>query len=95
MEILDAMDTAAFKTAFQRFEAIRGSCSYLRSDAGSNFMGARNNEQDDFSALTPDLVEEVQQEWQRQGKTWDVNPPHASHFGGVWERAIGQVRQII
>ena len=30
-----------------------------------------------------------------QGKQWDVNPPLASHFGGVSERAIGQVRQII
>ena len=95
MEILDSMDTSAFRSAFQRFEAIRGTCAYLRSDAGSNFMGARNNPEDDFSALTPELINEIQSEWQRQGKIWDVNPPQASHFGGVWERAIGQVRQII
>ena len=37
------------------------------------------------------------QEWMRQGtrNVWQVNPPKASHFGGVWERAIGSVRKVI
>ena len=36
-------------------------------------------------------------EWMKQGKgrVWDVNPPKASHFGGVWERVIGSVRKVI
>ena len=53
-------------------------------------MGARN-EMGDLS----DETVEVKRDWEQQGKHWDVNPPLASHFGGVWERAIGQVRQII
>merc|ERR1711873_95104 len=40
-------------------------------------------------------VLEMQDLWKRQGKIWDIKPLLASHFGGVWERAIGQVRQII
>jgi hypothetical protein len=26
---------------------------------------------------------------------WIFNPPHASHFGGVWERKIGLVRRAL
>ena len=95
MEILDSMDTAAFLNALARFEAVRGKCVYLRSDQGSNFMGARNDDSDDQPIIDPAVRKAVQEHWQQQGRTWEVNPPLASHFGGVWERAIGQVRQIL
>lgn len=94
MDILDATDTAAFKNAFQCVETILGACVYLQSDAVSNFMGSQINPADNLSALTSELINEVQTECKEQGKTWDVNPPRAPHFGGVLERAIGQVRQI-
>lgn len=29
------------------------------------------------------------------GCTWEFNPPHASHMGGVWERMIGVTRRIL
>ena len=28
----------------------------------------------------------------KQGCRWEFNPPHASHFGGVWERQISTIR---
>ena len=55
LEILESMDTASFLLAFNRFQAIRGDCAYLRSDAGSNFIGARNEEFDP-SEKVPDRV---------------------------------------
>ena len=90
------MDTASFRMAFARFEAVRGECVYLRSDQGSNFMGVRNN-QDIYGTcdeMTPELVDELIEDWQQKGKVWDISPPGASHTGGVWERKIGQIRQI-
>ena len=45
--------------------------------------------------LTPEIVDEVMEDWHQQGKIWDVSPPTASHFGGVWERKIGQIRQVL
>ena len=41
------------------------------------------------------VIQDVLSSWESQGKTWEMNPPLASHFGGVWERAIGQIRQIL
>ena len=41
------------------------------------------------------VVVQMRDHWNSQGKQWDVYPPLASNFGGVWERAIGQMRQII
>ena len=26
---------------------------------------------------------------------WKLNPPHASHHGGSWERKIGSVRRVL
>ena len=32
---------------------------------------------------------------QGKGRVWEVNPPKASHFGGVLERGIGSIRNVI
>ena len=64
------MDTASFRMAFDRFEATRGECVYLISDAGSNFMGARHEE---FKGPTTELAEEIKSNWEKQGKQWEEN----------------------
>ena len=51
------------------------------------------------SELNQALTEMDQQGIQRyateQGCEWIFNPPHASHFGGVWERQIRTIRSIL
>ena len=91
LEMLDAMDSATFWMAFRRFRANRGRCSKIRSDRGSNFMGARN--QEDIAELDK-FIEDAEEKLEAEGIAWEVNPPHASHFGGVWERAIGSIRRV-
>ena len=99
VETLWSMDVASFKMAFDRFEAVRGECLYLQCDAGSNFVGARNVEEQAIGEMVGSLDQDSEwvQNWMRQGtrKEWVVNPPKSSHFGGVWERAIGGIRKII
>jgi hypothetical protein len=37
----------------------------------------------------------VQKFLQDKDCSWVFNPPHASHFGGVWERMIGVTRRVL
>ena len=74
------MDTASFRMAYSRFEATRGECTRLRSDQGTNFMGAKNAQE---AAEMEKATTTAREEWTRQGKEWEVNPPHASHLGGA------------
>ena len=100
LETLLSMDAPSFIMAFSRFEAIRGECLYLKCDAGSNFMGARNMEEQERQERD-EMIEQIDSEWAKEwmregkGKLWEVNPPKASHFGGVWERAIGSIRKVM
>ena len=95
LEILESMTSESFRNALSRFEDVRGECAYLRSDQGSNFMGVRNSSINFCTDLVPELIDEIQQDWELRGKVWDLSPPTASHFGGVWERKIGQITNVI
>ena len=88
LEPLPAMDTTAFMNAFARFEAIRGPCKLVRSDQGSNFLGALNQ----MEGLS---IDQLKREFVTRNVKWIFNPPHASHMGGSWERKIGSVRRIM
>jgi hypothetical protein len=87
VELLESMDTASFINALRRFIALRGRCRLIRSDHGTNFVGAKNTEALDFKTVEVELM--------RRDCEWRMNPPHASHFGGAWERKIGSVRAVL
>ncbi|XP_049341522.1 uncharacterized protein LOC125806060 [Astyanax mexicanus] len=89
LELLESMTTDSFINALRRFFAVRGPARLLRSDRGTNFVGACKelgiNMED--STITAYL--------QSKGCSWVFNPPHASHMGGAWERLIGIARRIL
>ena len=89
IEMVPFMDTASFRNALNRFFAIRGVCKQIRSDCGSNFVGARAQMEAEFS------LSSLQGIAKSQGIQWITNPPGGSNFGGSWERAIGSVRKIL
>ncbi len=80
VEIIESMDTSSCINALRRFFALRGPAKQLRSDCGTNFIGA---------------CKEMQRYLSEQGCSWEFNPPHSSHMGGSWERLIGIARRIL
>ncbi|XP_063047286.1 uncharacterized protein LOC134441024 [Engraulis encrasicolus] len=89
LEVIESMSTSSFINAMRRFLAIRGPVKHLRSDRGTNFIGACH----ELQINTDDP--EVKSYLQEQGCTWTFNAPHSSHMGGAWERLIGVARRIL
>ena len=89
IDILESMSTSSMINAFRRFFAFRGPAKIIRSDQGTNFVGA---------AAELKLVSEkesVKQMLQKRSCTWIFNPPKAPHMGGIWERMIGVTKKIL
>nr|XP_055027142.1 uncharacterized protein LOC129416781 [Misgurnus anguillicaudatus] len=86
VEVIESMDTSSCINALRRFFALRGPAKQLRSDCGTNFIGA-------CKELGMDKM--VQRYLSEQGCSWEFNPPHSSHMGGSWERMIGIARRIL
>lgn len=60
-----------------------------------NFVGARNELQQALSTLDNN---KIRQEWVKTNCDWidfKMNVPEASHMGGVWERQIRTVRNVL
>ncbi|XP_065131850.2 uncharacterized protein [Paramisgurnus dabryanus] len=91
IEVVESMDTSCFINAMRRFIAIRGPIKQMRSDRGTNFVGACRE-----LGIPSNLDEaKVSRFLAEQGCSWIFNPPHASHMGGAWERMIGITRKIL
>ena len=73
----------------------RGPIRQLRSDQGTNFVGART----ELKAALKELDQsKIRNELQRHNCDWfifNMNVPSASHMGGVWERQIRSVRDVL
>ncbi|CAI5668824.1 unnamed protein product [Oreochromis niloticus] len=92
IEMVNDMSADAFINGLRCFVSIRGAVRQIRCDQGSNFVGAKNDmynalKQMDVSRLTAFLAE-------RQCD-FIMNAPHSSHVGGVWERQIRTVRNVL
>ena len=92
IEVLESMDASSFICALRRFFALRGPASVLRCDRGTNFVGGKS----EFDAALKEMDQKkIERYAKEEGCEWVMNPPHASHFGGVWERQIGTIRRVL
>ena len=96
IETSNSLDTDSFINALRRFIARRGPIREIRSDQGTNIVGAEKElkralGEMDHNAIQRSLCRDSKADWVH----WKQNPPSASHMGGVWERQIRSVRSIM
>lgn len=95
LESSNTMDTHSFVNALRRFICRRDPIRQLRSDQGTNFVGAKGELKDALKELDHDTI---RSELLKENCDWFVfkmNVPSASHFGGVWERQIRTIRSVM
>ena len=92
LEVAHSLNTDSCVNAIRRFVARRGSVESIRSDNGTNLVGAERELREALQQLNQSIVH---RNLQQQAISWEFNPPSASHFGGVWERLIRCVRKVL
>ncbi|XP_068203532.1 uncharacterized protein [Palaemon carinicauda] len=76
----------------EKITARRGDVKRIWSDNGTNLVAADLQVKE---ALQDFKEVEIAQTLAAKGIEWCFNPPHASHFGEVWERLIRSVRRAL
>ena len=92
LEVTQSMHSDSFVNSIRRFIARRGIPEVMRSDNGSNFVGGNKEPQEAIPKWNESQIHEFLE--QRTIK-WRFNSQSGSHFGGVWERCISTVRNIL
>ncbi len=94
--------------ALTRFSSCRGRPGKLRSDNGTDMIGAlrelheiqlrcnQNNEahrESQAAKLKWTHSNKIKGEMKARRIQWELNPPAAPHMGGVWERQIQMIKK--
>lgn len=92
LEVLSSLDTDSFINGLRRFIARRGQVLEIRSDNGTNFVGAERELREALEKLNHNLINGM---LLQKGVKWGFNTPAASHHGGAWERLVRSVRKVL
>ena len=95
LETATSLTTDSFLNAYRRFVCRRGPVQQLRSDQGTNFVGAKNELEAALLEMNHDVIQRELLKDSCDWFTWKMNVPHSSHTGGVWERQICTVRSVL
>jgi len=89
IELVSDLSTEAFLSALKRFIARRGKITRIYSDNGTNFRGAANALKELYQLLhSRHCQETIDKGLKEDHIEWHFIPPHAPHFGGIWEAAV-------
>ena len=94
IEVAEDLSSDSFLCALRRFVARRGCVRLLRSDKGTNFVGANRELREELEkmAASEDVLHKTML---NMGVEWKFNTAAASHHGGAWERQIRSIRKIL
>jgi transposase InsO family protein len=92
LEVSHSLTTDSCIQAIRRFLARRGPVIRIRSDNGTNLVGAEAEMKRDIASWNQTKIGRY---LQQHNIEWMFNPPASSHFGGFWERLIRSVRRIM
>ncbi|KAI8503729.1 hypothetical protein Bbelb_187000 [Branchiostoma belcheri] len=91
LEKADSLDTDSCINALRRFIA-RGQVKAMWSDNGTNLVGAKTELRKELEKWNK---EKIKENLLQKQVDWHFSPPSGSHFGGVWERQIRTIRQVL
>ena len=92
LEVVESYDTSAFINAMRRFVNRRGCPLEMYSDNGTNFRGATS----ELKEFVFKLDKEAINNWATSLQiVWHFNPPKAPHMGGIWERLVRSVKEVM
>ena len=95
LEVAHSLETDSFIQALRRFICRRGPIRQMRSDQGTNFVGAKKELKEALSELDQDKIGKELLQDNCDWFSFKMNVPSASHMGGVWERQIRSVRNVL
>ena len=85
LEVAPSLETDDFIMVLRQFISRRGPPEEIRSDRGTNFVGA---DRELRQAIRNWNENKIKRELQQRGIKWIFNPPSAPHMSGAWERLI-------
>lgn len=76
--------------ALKRFASRRGKPLEIRSDCGTNFIGANRALEEIITSIQSNPEH---QDWlSSEGISWKFNPPASPHHGGIWETTVKSMK---
>ena len=91
LKVSSHLNTDACINALCRFICHQGTVKTIRSDQGTNFIGAQKELAESVKSLE---CAKIKNTLLKQGVNWTFIPPSGPHHGGVWERLIRSVKKV-
>ena len=92
LEMAYSLETDSCINALRRFICRRGKVSEIRSDNGTNLVGANRELKQALKELDDDKIHKT---LLKEDIKWTFNPPLGAHHGGTWERLIRIIKKVL